>query len=101
MSSVSVIDGKVRPCFERSGFSHSWYDESEVENDGFLVRVQYTSTLSLVVEPCSEKFGGNMVVKKDKINSTKRECNVLSNFLTLQNEQNLKLVITHQSYRAV
>ena len=32
-------------------------------NDGFLVRVKYTSASSLVVAPCSEEFGGNMVVR--------------------------------------
>ena len=31
-------------------------------NYGFFVRVQYTSTLSLVVAPRSENFGGKMVV---------------------------------------
>ena len=63
MLPVSVIDGKMRPCFECSSFVHFWYDELEVVNYGFLVRVQYTSTLSLVVAPCSEKFGGKMVVR--------------------------------------
>ena len=63
MSPVSVIEGKVRPCFERSSFSHSLYDEAEVVNDGFLVRVQYTSASSLVVATCGEKFSGKMVVR--------------------------------------
>ena len=62
MLPVSIIDGKVRPYFERSSFVHSWYDESEFVNDGFLVRVQYTSTSSLVIAPCGDKFGGKMVV---------------------------------------
>ena len=44
-------------------FFYSWYDHSEVVNDDFFVRVQYTSTFSLVVETCSEKFGGKMVVR--------------------------------------
>ena len=52
MSPVSVIDGKVRPCFERSGFVHSWYNKSEVANDGFLVRVQYVN----VVDPTDVCF---------------------------------------------
>ena len=63
MSPVYVIDGKVLPCFERYGFVHSWYYEAEVVNNGFIVRVQYNSTSSLVVAPCGEKFGGNMVVR--------------------------------------
>ena len=63
MSPVSVIDGKTRPYFECSGLVHSWYDDTEVVNNGFFVRVQYISTSSLVVEPCSEKFGGEMVVR--------------------------------------
>ena len=42
-----------------------------------------------------------MVDKKDSNNITKRPCNVLSTFLTLQNAQSLKIVITPQSYRAV
>ena len=50
------------PCFERSGFVHSWYDEAEVVKDGFLVSVQYTSASSLVVASCSNKFGGKMVI---------------------------------------
>ena len=62
MLPVSIIDGKVRPCFECSGFVHSWYYEAEVVNNGFFVRIQYTSTSSLVVAPFSEKFGGKMVV---------------------------------------
>ena len=63
MLPVSVIDGKMRLCFERSSFVHSWYDESEVVNDVFFVRVQYTSTYSLVVALCIDKFGGKMVVR--------------------------------------
>ena len=63
MSPVSVIDGKMRPCFECSSFYHSWYDEAEVVNDGFFFHVQYTSASSLVVAPFSEKFGGKMVVR--------------------------------------
>ena len=63
MLPVSVIDGKVRPCFERSSFVHSWYDESEVVSNGFLVRVQYTSVLSLVVAPHGANFGWKMVVR--------------------------------------
>ena len=59
---VSVIKGKVHPCFECSGFVHSWYDEAEVVNDGFLVCLQYASAPSLVVATCGEKFGGKMVV---------------------------------------
>ena len=43
-------------------FSHSWYDESEVMNNEFIICVQHTSTLSLVVAPCDEKFGGKMFV---------------------------------------
>ena len=63
MSPVSVIEGKVRPCFERYGFSQTRYDEAEVTSNGFLVRVQYTSTSYLVVAPRGEKFGGNMVIR--------------------------------------
>ena len=63
MSPVFVIKGKVHPCFERSGFVHSRYDESKVVNDGFLVLVQYTFASSLVVAPRGEKFGGKMVVR--------------------------------------
>ena len=36
MLPVSVIDVKMRPCFECSSFVHSWYDEAEVVNDGLL-----------------------------------------------------------------
>ena len=39
----------MRPYFERSGFVHSRYDNAEVVNNGFLVRVQYTSMSSLVI----------------------------------------------------
>ena len=60
---VSVIEGKVRLCFERSNFPHYWYDEAEVANNRFLVRVQYTYASSLVVVPCGEKFGGKMFVR--------------------------------------
>ena len=63
MLPVSVIDVKMRPCFERSDFVHSWYDESEVLNNVFFVCVQYTSTSSLVVAPFSENFGGKMVIR--------------------------------------
>ena len=49
MLPVSVIEVKVRPYFERSVFVHSRYDEAEVVNDIFLVRVNYTSASSLVV----------------------------------------------------
>ena len=31
-------------------------------NNGFLVPVQYTCALSLVIAPHGEKFGGRMVV---------------------------------------
>ena len=51
------------PVFECSDFFHSWYDETEVVNNGFFVYVQYTYTLSLVVATCSESFGGKMVVR--------------------------------------
>ena len=54
MFRVSAIKGKVRPCFERSGFFHSRYDKAEVVNDRFLVHVQHTSASSLVVAPRSE-----------------------------------------------
>ena len=63
MLPVSVIEGKVCPCFERSCFVHSRYDEAEVVNDGFLVLVYYTSTLSLVVARHGENFDGKMVVR--------------------------------------
>ena len=63
MPPVSVIEGKVRPCFERSTFVHSWYDEAEVVNYRFLVRVQYTPASSLVVALCGENFGGKMVIR--------------------------------------
>ena len=51
MSPVSVIEVKLRLCFERSGFVYSRYDKADVVNYGFLVCVQYTSVLSLVVAP--------------------------------------------------
>ena len=51
------------PCIERSGFVHSRYDEAEVVNDGFIVRVQYASMSSLAVTPRGNKFGGNIVVR--------------------------------------
>ena len=41
---------------------HSRHDEEEAMNYVFLVCVKYTSALSLVVAPRSDKFGGNMVV---------------------------------------
>ena len=49
--------------FLSAPFFHSWYDETKVVDNGFFVCVQYTSTFSLVVAPCSEKFGGRMVVR--------------------------------------
>ena len=63
MLPVFVIKGKVRPCFERSGFVHFCYDEAEVVNNGFLVRVQYTYASSLVVAPCGDNFYGKIVVR--------------------------------------
>ena len=52
MLPVSIMEGKVRPCFESSGFVHSRYYEAEVvANDVFIVRVQYTSASSFVVAP--------------------------------------------------
>ena len=62
MPPVFVIKIKLCLCLERSGFVHSKYDEAEVVNYGFLVRVQYTSMSSLVVAPRGEKFGGKMVI---------------------------------------
>ena len=63
MLPLSIIGGKVCPCFDCSVFVHYCYDEVEFVNDVFVVRVKYTSTLSLVVAPCGEKFGGKMVVR--------------------------------------
>ena len=63
MSPVSVIKGKVFPCFERSGFVHSMFYDMEVVYNGFLVRVQYTSASSIVVAPRGEKFCGKMVFR--------------------------------------
>ena len=65
---VSVIEGKVCPCFELSGFFHSSHVEAEVVNDEFLVCVQYTSASSLVIVPSNWKFGGKMVVRVDSHN---------------------------------
>ena len=53
----------MQPYFECSGFVHYRFDQTEVVNDGFFVHVQYTSTLSLLVAPFSEKFYGKMVVR--------------------------------------
>ena len=58
MSPVSVIKVKVCPCFEHSDFVYSRYDEAEVVNGGFPVRVQYNLASSLVVAPRSENFLG-------------------------------------------
>ena len=33
MTPLFFIEGKVRPCLERSGFFHSRYDEAEVFDD--------------------------------------------------------------------
>ena len=63
MLPVSVIKGKVRSCFSRSGFSHCRYEEAEVVNYGHPVRVQCTSASSLVVAQHSENFGGKMVAR--------------------------------------
>ena len=52
----------MRQYIERSVFFHSRYDEAEVVNDGFLVRVQYTSASSLVITPHGKKFGGKMFI---------------------------------------
>ena len=41
-------------------FSLFGYNEAKVVNDGFLVRVNYTCALSVVVAPCGDKFGGKM-----------------------------------------
>ena len=46
MSPVSVIEVKVCQCFELSSFVHSRYDEAEVVNYVFLVRVKNTSASS-------------------------------------------------------
>ena len=51
------------PCFERSSFVHYRYYEAEVVNNGFLVPVQYTSAVSILVAPRGENFGGKMVVR--------------------------------------
>ena len=63
MSPVSVINGKAIPCFEHSGFSHSWYDEAEVANDEYIVPFNYTSASYPVVASFSKKFSGNMVIR--------------------------------------
>ena len=39
MLPVLVIEGKVRPCLERSGFFQYTYDKAKDVNDGFLVSV--------------------------------------------------------------
>ena len=62
MFPVFVIEGKVRPSLERSGFSHTGYDKAEVLNYGFLVSVQYTYVLYLVFITSGKKIGGKMVV---------------------------------------
>ena len=53
----------MSPCLERSGFVHSRYNKAELVKNGFLVRVQYASTLSLVVTPHGKKFGAKMVIR--------------------------------------
>ena len=62
MPPVFVTDEKFFPCLERSGFTHSSYDEADVANNGFIVRVQYTPALSLVVTPHENSLGGKMVI---------------------------------------